>query len=244
MQLISCLQRHSPVPIIILDWMAEARRIETDLETPSADLAEIIVQICSVISSANQNFFEEDALSQYVSAAFSIEKDLETWSSLHNNKYTIAEGTRDHFEEYDLHVRLSMIKTYNLYCCSRILLHETLYRVISQHHEPIPNSPSSLPLSLSNDRILIASYTATRDSISNVCYNVSKLFSNFGNNQCRKDLVRAGSCLDLIWPLFVAGTAYATTPSEREWISLRLREIGELSGLERANVAASHIYHS
>ncbi|KAF9885562.1 hypothetical protein FE257_012768 [Aspergillus nanangensis] len=238
--LISCLQRQTTVPSIMAKWVVQARKVETDLEKPSGDLAEIVVQICSLVSSASHSSFEGD-LSRYISETFSIDEALQTWSALHKNEFKTAEGAI--FQENYLHLSLPMVKTYNVYCCSRIILHKALHRVISQRYETMRNSSFITPSSLSYNSTLIASYAAIRDSISSICSSVPSFRSGSGDQQRSKDLVRAGRCMDLIWPLFVAGTAYATTPSEREWISLRLREIGEFSGVQRANVAASHVQY-
>ncbi|PWY72183.1 hypothetical protein BO94DRAFT_252030 [Aspergillus sclerotioniger CBS 115572] len=224
--LINCLQQRKPIPSMMLKWIAEARRFEDVQETPAGQLADIIVRICAFISFV-KNPSSTDALSRYISEVLSIDKELEAWSAKYQNESMTAD---------DLSHNLSMINTCNLCNCARIILHETRHQVLLQRRNLF-----RLPSSSFHNPILTVSYTAIRNSIRSICSSVPIVQAYFRNKQGG---IPAGCGMTLIWPLFVAGTASSATPTERDWISLQLRQIGESNGLQRAKVASLHVANS
>ncbi|GFF32115.1 hypothetical protein IFM46972_03439, partial [Aspergillus udagawae] len=244
----SCLQQKASIPSTMARWMAEFRTFETVYERPSGELADIITRICTIVSSVEKHICDTEACVEYIPDILSIDEALTSWSAKYTNGWTSPEGSRDarqaHTEQHSLYHSISFTNDCNLCCCARIILHETLVRIVSQNRESSTGGPPSLPSSLSYNHLLTASYAATRSSISSICYSVLMIRALFRNGQIGRDTVKAGCGVALIWPLFLAGTIGVTTASEREWIALQLREIAETCGIQRAQVAASYVCRS
>lgn len=241
LKLISCLQLKKPIPSMMVKWMTEARRFETARERPSGELAEIIVRICTLISYPGEHS-DTAELSQHISDILSTDECFEAWSVKYQNEYTITKGQRGSRDTYfgrrHSSSRVSIANSCNLCSCARIILHETLSRIISRHFEFHISLSAHSTSSMSYNRILSDSCASIRNSINDICRSVPFTLGYLENGQGRTDKIRAGCGVALLWPLYLAGTAHITTVSEREWIALELRKIEEITGVQRAKVAA------
>ncbi|RBR04233.1 hypothetical protein FVER53590_01706 [Fusarium verticillioides] len=92
--LIDCLQRGLPVPKALMDFMAEARRNETEQEAPAALLAQILVNICSAIPLTEEYVTDERTLSSRVSRLLSIDAGLKDWAQMLPAEYEYETRTK------------------------------------------------------------------------------------------------------------------------------------------------------
>ncbi|KAH8433457.1 uncharacterized protein LDX57_011091 [Aspergillus melleus] len=236
--------------------MVQARKFESVLDKPSGELADIIIRTCALFSKDNESsadsaIFPEES----ISTILSIDQDLEAWSTSYEEKYMgppePKESTRDtylssHLKHHRISSSPSNFHTHNLCSSARIILHEKARnlarRPVGSSLVSSSNLPSTIPDSYHHLRTV--SEKATKSSVRSICDAFAQVRQSFSSRQDTTHDIRAGCFTALIWPLFLAGTTYITLPSQRDWIAQQLREIGDLTGVQRARVAASLVHNS
>jgi hypothetical protein len=223
--------------------MADARKYETAPEEPATRLADMIVSVCAIIASGKENIMREEDLSSYISALLSIDADLECWTQILPAvyKYTTLtdpdepRATEAYMGRYDTYTSVEIAHTWNLQRCARITLRQALLETLSKH----PHRPSSqptlpfLPPLISYTHLLHASDTVIEENTTDICYSVPYILHGCHKAGKSSDL-RAARILHLLWPLYIAGMARTADDALRFWVALKLKMIGEVTGIQEA----------
>ncbi|KAH6991535.1 hypothetical protein EDB82DRAFT_494136 [Fusarium venenatum] len=247
-QLIDCLQRRLQVPTILVNSMAEARNYESAQEAPAARLANIVVNICDLLSSAKKDTTNKTNLSCYISRLLSIDTDLEDWTKTLPAEYkytalTSPAGMGDaevFMGRYDGYSNRDFAHTWNLQRCTRIVLRQTLIEAISKHFHT-PSSPSMVPsLPLSYEHLFHTSNTIIQKSSVEICSSVLYILHSGGKTGKSSDL-RASCIIHLLWPLYIAGTAHTASHTLRNWVLSIMERAESVTGIQKAKLIASTI---
>lgn len=233
------------VPSILVHWIIEARHYETAQEAPAARLANIIVKACSVLALVKEET-NEAKLPQLTSELLSVDNDFVHWSESLPSEYryeTVTspdESILAYSGRYDIYPSADIAHTWNLLRCARIILHQIIVEAISILLKAPSPVPSSASLPISHGAILRTSEAEIYENASHICYSVPYILQSCGK------LVKAGSlravhALPLLWPLYIAGTAYTASDALRKWVIARMEMIKEVTGIQRARVVASHV---
>ncbi|KAI7762222.1 hypothetical protein LZL87_006617 [Fusarium oxysporum] len=241
-ELIDCLQRGLRVPSILINLMAEARSNETAQEAPAARLADIIVNVSTVVALAKEDITDEMNLSSYVSALLSIDTDLKHWGQTlpaeYEYKTRIHPSAREEAEvfmgQYHIYSSVEIANTWNLQRCARIILRQALVEAISTCL-PISSSLSILPsLPVSYSDLLLTSDAVIKEISSDICYSVSLILHNVDEAGKSSDL-RAAYAVHLLWPLYIAGTTHTASDPLQEWIISTMEIIDNATGIQKAS---------
>ncbi|CEI59929.1 unnamed protein product [Fusarium venenatum] len=225
--LIDCLQRRLQVPTILVNSMAEARNYESAQEAPAARLANIVVNICDLLSSAKKDTTNKTNLSCYISRLLSIDTDLEDWTKTLPAEYkytalTSPAGMGDaevFMGRYDGYSNRDFAHTWNLQRCTRIVLRQTLIEAISKHFHT-PSSPSMVPsLPLSYEHLFHTSNTIIQKSSVEICSSV-------------------------LYILHSGGTAHTASHTLRNWVLSIMERAESVTGIQKAKLIASTIRRS
>ncbi|KAF4495712.1 hypothetical protein FAGAP_8145 [Fusarium agapanthi] len=217
--LIDCLQRGLRVPKVLIDFMAEARRNETQQEAPTALLADIVVNVCTALLLTEVKITDEGTLSSHISRLLSIDADLEGWAQTLPAEYGYKTRTkpRDVSEagvfmgRYDTYYSVEIANMWNLQRCMRIILCQAIVEAIS-NCLPISSSLSilsSFPVSYTD--LLITSKTTIRESSSNICCSVPYILHSVDE----------------------AGTIHTATDTLRDWVIAAMENIEEVTGIQK-----------
>ncbi|RDW63049.1 uncharacterized protein DSM5745_10160 [Aspergillus mulundensis] len=248
-QLINCLQRRVRVPLRLVNWTIETRNHETAQDAPAAQLAGIIVNACSVLALVKEEMTDDAKHPHLISNLLSVDNDLVSWSNSIPSEYGLeAVTTPDssiltYLGRYDIYPSVAIAHTWNLLRCARIILRQALVGAISTHSGfvQVPASPpSSLPISPRH--ILRISDTAINENASLICYSVPYILRLCGKPASPENPhLRAACAVHLLWPLYIAGTAYTRNDALREWVIARMESIKGATGIQRAGLVASRI---
>ncbi|KAF4417515.1 hypothetical protein FACUT_12179 [Fusarium acutatum] len=240
--LIDCLQRGLPVPKVLIDLMAEARRNETEQEAPAALLADIVVNLCTALPSVEKDIADEMSLSSYLTGLLRIDADLEDWAqTLLPAEYGYKTqtkpsdfGEREVFtRRYDIYHSVEIANTWNLQRCARIILRQTIVEAMS-NCLPISSSLSillSFPVSYAD--LLLTSENVIQESSSDICCSVSYILHSVDEAGKSSEL-RAAYAMHLLWPLYVAGTTHTASDALRDWIESTMERIRDATGIQKA----------
>ncbi|KAF5688650.1 hypothetical protein FDENT_4735 [Fusarium denticulatum] len=239
--LIDCLQRGLPVPKVLIDLMAEARRNETEQEQPAARLADIIVNICAAIPSTDEDITGETGLPSYVTRLSAIDADLEDWSQTLPTEYGYKNQTKPSdlgeaevfMGRYDIYYSVEIANTWNLQRCARIILRQAIVEAISNCF-PTSSSLSillSFPESYTDQ--LLSSETIMQQSSSDICCSVPFILHSVDEAGKSSEL-RAAYAVHLLWPLYIAGGTHTASDSLRDWIESAMKRIGDATGIQKA----------
>ncbi|KAG9499616.1 hypothetical protein J7337_008074 [Fusarium musae] len=99
-----------------MDFMAEARRNETEQEAPAALLAHILVNICAAIPLTEEYVTDERTLSSRVSRLLSIDADLKDWAQMLPAEYEYETRTKPS----DLGGAEVFMERHDVYCSAEI----------------------------------------------------------------------------------------------------------------------------
>ncbi|KAF5534691.1 hypothetical protein FMEXI_11204 [Fusarium mexicanum] len=240
-ELIDCLQRGLPVPKVLKDLMAEARRNETEQEAPVARLADIVVNLCTTLSSAGECTVDEGILTFHVSRLLSIDADLEGWAQTLPADYGYeTRAKQSHLGEaemfmgrHDAYCSVEFANSWNLQRCARIILHQSIVEAIP-NCLPISSSLSilsSFPVSFTDQ--LSISESIIQESSSDICSSVPYILHSFDVAGKSSDL-RAAYVVHLLWPLSVAGTTHTAADTLRYWVISVMENIKEVTGIQKA----------
>ncbi|KAF5584806.1 hypothetical protein FPCIR_8523 [Fusarium pseudocircinatum] len=239
--LIDCLQRGLPVPKVLIDFMAEARRNETEQEAPAALLAHIVVNVCAAIPLTEEYVTDERTLSSRVSRLLSIDADLKDWTQMLPAEYEYETRTKPSdlggaevfMRRHDVYCSVEIANVWNLQRCARIILHQAIVEAIS-NCLPISFSLmilSSFPMSFTYQ--LSSSETTIHESSSDICCSVPYILHSVDETGKSSDL-RAAYAVHLLWPLYVAGTTHTATDTLRDCVIAAMENIKEVTGIQKA----------
>jgi hypothetical protein len=230
--------------------MADAQEYETAQEEPATRLADMIVNLCAIITSGKEDVVGEEDPSSYISALLSLDTDLESWKASLPAEYDCSTITGPNesrkAESYkgrcDTYSSIEIAHTWNLQRCARIALRQTLDRALSEHlYGLYPQSTlPSLPTSISDTDLLHTSDAVIRENSNDICYSVPYILHGCNKAGKSSDL-RAARILHLLWPLYIAGTARTADDASRVWVALKLQMIGEVTGIQEAKRMALSI---
>lgn len=226
----------------MLNWMSEAQKFEIGENLPSSRLANIIANICALRAATNRYrnavAINELDLSQYISEALSIDADLAKWSATLPSLYKYS-ATSMAIGQEDLYPGLChnysslwVAHIWNIYRCARILLNQTITKLITLHLQLISFVPgiSSYGFSLDTSSAVILECTT------NIFLSVPFILGDFQREQNASPDLRAVCGLSLLWPLYVASAACPAQQPLRKWAIVQLERIGNKAGIQKAKI--------
>lgn len=228
--------------------MTEARHYDTAQEAPSSRLANIIVQACHVLALVKEDMMNQAKLAEPISELLSVDDDLVSWSESLPAEYGYETvESPDHsilayLGRYDIYPCADIAHTWNLQRCARIILRQALVEAISTHLQAPSPVPSSASVPASHRDVLRMSDTEIYENASHICYSVPYVLRSYGK-PIKPGNLRAAYTVHLLWPLYIAGTAYTATDALREWVIARMEMIEEATGIQRARLMATHVQH-
>ncbi|KAJ5333362.1 uncharacterized protein N7506_007145 [Penicillium brevicompactum] len=244
--LINSLQHRVQVPLRLVHWMVEARHYETAQEPPAARLAIIIVQACRVLALVKEDMMNQAKLPQLISNLLSVDDDFVGWSESLPAEYGCETVTSpDHsilayLGRYDIYSSADIAHSWNLQRCARIVIRQALVEAITMHLQAPSPVTSSASLPASHRDVLRMFDTEIYENASHICYSVPYVLRSYGK-PIKPGTLRAAYTVHLLWPLYIAGTAYTATDALREWVIARMEMIEEATGIQRARLMATHV---
>lgn len=247
MQLVNCLDRWLRVPAALTNWMNEAHIFEHPQEAPAARLADIVVNACTILASLKERVTEKSNVSAYICEILSVDKALESWANSLPDDYKYSRSpplkvsAPTLFGESDSYPGIDIVHTWNLHRCTRIILHQALFEILSPHTGSLPPQPA-ISYS-SHEQQLQASDKMIQESSRGIYSSVSYIL-HFCDQPGRSEDMRGACILPLLWPLYVAGTTRTATDTARQRVIFQMQKIAEVTGIQKAKSMALGIQKS
>jgi hypothetical protein len=245
--MMACIIRRVPIPTEIFDWTMLSVQYESANQAASSALVFIMIKFSELRTNLAALHYANDP-HRVIADALEIDERFYEWTlsvpeSFNWTSVSIAEPDEEVFADYyDVYHDVFTAGVWNSFRSIRMMLHE----IIIEHLVVLCSSPEYItpsPEVLSSYRAqLFTSKTIINTLTHEVCASVPYYFNyhqrdmeNFGERPPPKAV--AGYLL--MWSLYTAAVAGRVSAQMREWISGRLKDIGDVMGVRHAYALGS-----
>lgn len=226
--LVDCIQRRKIVPPEIMEWSEAAKEHKiTRASRRGTDLFPIIARLCYLRAVDEDAMAEDPAL---IAKAKFIDEDLVVWADAFPDfmRFKVVQATPSESicsNYYHTYPNTWIVSGWNLWRCSRILIHEVIMKWLSRH--PTYNLTQ-----------MRESEAVLREMNADICASVPFLFGENHPGGSSTYVPRAAAGTNVLWPVYVAATMDTTSPSTRAWCIIQLEKLGKTMGIRQASSLA------
>ncbi|MCJ1279212.1 hypothetical protein MMC21_007036 [Puttea exsequens] len=226
--LIDCIQRRKVVPQQILEWSEACVKLEPGKGSRrELELFPIIARLCHLRAVLEEDLKDDESL---LTIAKSIDDGLINWADAFPDflRYQTRSATPSesiYSDFYHVYPNTWVVGAWNMWRCSRILVHESMMRWLLRHP--------------SYDRAqILKSETLLKHTNEDICASVPFVFGESHKDDPTPYVPRAAAGMTLLWPLYLAATMDTTPPSMRAWCLVQLERLGNAVGIHQATSLA------
>ena len=222
--MIDCIQRRKEVPRELVEWSKTDAANATDIPSRRGiELFLLNVRLCHLRAVLEFELADDPEI---LAIAKSLDDEFVACTDAFPDflKFKAMPATPSHnicSDYYHVYSTTWVVAAWNMWRCSRILLHEVMMKWLVRHE-------------IYDLAQMRESEAVLRSLSADICASAPFVFGEGQTNRPLTYVPRAAAGTNLLWPLYVAATMDTTIPSTRAFCILQLDKLGRLMGIRQA----------